>query len=600
MYFPTQKTLHNDLIPTQGLVRASCSSKIQLTFNNFEITVFNKFIFSDTIAECLQSILQPCKYLKRDKCLLPTFKKFNLASNEGNKTSYILGNIGTKSISISCVLHISSYNNSISLFELDCAMAFTSWNSKETTSLSKLVNEILYYSYPKKQKTTEQPNPNLEAEIANLENGENIEDILKYTVALNIDQRCNICAIINICTRLDKDKEWLLDYCLLCYKCNVAPRSTLSTLIVATEFLQITKNKFKNIKFDKIFEDEIVTILDFQVHFFINKCFSSHSSDFIGNENTTLNHIEIIKSIILRNDIFPNIKIKKSLFKESKPKNTDNTDILNLQNIRMDTRFTDIIFYMWSGTNVFSHIPMTDLAIKKINTLGKIGSTTNIDATQGPIMLSAVPISITKNETTNVCLICELISASYQDYELIKSIHEKILNYCTNNIKLIDKTNYVIAEMLNESPIKKLIKPHMDYSSLIKYIPPSNKSEPTVDILSYLILKQTGTIGLYKHLFCDPLCIANTKTINPTILYNTTENKCLKDFKLAICYKNEYMNTVSKTMWLSIQIFKALQVSKPTSKNKTQIQEFLKYFLSLLEENQFNIIDPFFTINHYV
>lgn len=481
---------------------------------------------------------------------------------------------------------------------------YIGWNSKDFYPESSVLNEILLYAHQNRipeihnSTTTE-----LETELANLQDVPNLQELQNLTVPLNIDKRCNLCSIVNLCIRHDTEKIWLYDYSLLCYKANVAPRTPLSVLIITTEFINLIKKNFKKIIFDSIFFDEIVTIFDFHIHFFINRCFSNSHEDLMLNENITLNHMSVMKSMLMKESTLPNIKLKKYLFKKSKINTNKKSgiEILEKQNIYTSTRFTYFIFYMWSGTNVFTHIPMTNLAIKKHQRLEKIYSHKSIEKTFGPILLSSIPVSITKNNTTTVCLLCELMASSKQDFDLLQYIYKRIVNYCQNNLKMIDRVQFTLAEILEKAQVSKYLKPCSDYSDIVSQPSFSFKnSEYILDTHSYLILKQVGTTGLYKHLFCDPLCLANIKTINPNILFTTTESMILTDFKLTICYRNEYLTTVEKSTWLAIQIFKAFQLTKQTSKNKTLFNDFLKEFTQILITKEFNIVDPLFTIEYYV
>lgn len=438
----------------------------------------------------------------------------------------------------------------------------------------------------------------LESELNALENY-NSEELQTMVAALHIDKRCNICSIVNLCLKHDTDKLWLTDYSLLCYKCNSAPRTTISLLIIASEFLMITQNRFATIKFDNVFADKILTIFDFHSHFYINKCFSTNDEFSLIDESITLNHMNAVKSILLREEIIPNIKLKKSFFKPpSKKPTTTGTEVLEMQTVETHCRFIQLIFYMWSGTPVFCHVPMTNLAIHKTNRLRKIGNERTLDKNQGPILLSTVPISLIKNDTNTVCLACEMMCCSLQDYTLLKNMYDSIINYCKNNVKMIDRTNYMLSELLQRTQIAKKVKKCTDYSHYIKMSTSTDNIE--LDELSYLILKQIGPIGLYKHFFCDPQCIANFKTTKPDILFYTTAPNNLQDFKVTICHRNEYLNNINKSLWMAIQLFKGLQVSKPNFKNKTQIQEFLRFFIILLDANNFQVLDPSFTITNYV
>nr|ARK00186.1 U36 [Human betaherpesvirus 6] len=483
---------------------------------------------------------------------------------------------------------------------------YKGWDSEALSIQSEIVNEILLYCYltpqpPIPSETTTATSPtNIENEISNLESSENLEELKRLSVALNIDRRCNICSIVNLC--LKQNKSWIYDYSLLCYKCNYAPKTPLSLLIVSAEFIMLIRERFPNINFDGLFQNNIVSIFDFHVHFFIHRCFANTVNDHIQSENITLNHMAIIRSTLLKEDSIPHIKIKKFLTKKMNPKKTQNPELNKKLTVPMKTRFTTLLFYMWSGTNVFDRVPFTDLTIRKHRFIKNLYSNkTNIELTAGPILLAQIPFSITKNKTTSVCLLCELMAASKQDYLFLKYLHQSIMDYCQNNLKMIDRVQFVIADIFEKTKIHMHVKNLSDYSKAIFDNEFSFSDDNfTLDTHVYLILRQTGTVGVYKHFFCDPLCLANCKTINPEVLFNTTDAGEIQDLKVTICYRNEYLSIVEKHVWLAIHLFKAFQIIKPNHKNKTQIAEFLKDFTNLLALHHFDIVDPIFTVNYYV
>ena len=471
---------------------------------------------------------------------------------------------------------------------------------------SELFNEILLYAHLDSSGIDSDDlntNPNtLENEINSVEKTLNIEELKKITTALNIDNRCNICSIINICLRHETDKMWIYDYALLCYKCNAAPRTPLAVVIIATEFMQLIQKHFLNINFDGLFLNNILSILDFHVHFFINRCFSNTNDDLLHNENITLYHMAILKSLLLEDESIPNIRIKKFKLKGKPTKKQHGNAILEKQTLPLNTHFTHLIFYMWAGTNIFDRISLTDLAIKKRQILKAIYSTKNeLNCSAGPILLSQIPISITKNATSSVCLLCELMTSSQKNFDLLQFIYTSVINYCQNNLKMIDRIQFVLANLLDLARIYTNVKTTSDCSKIVLANEQEfSNSDFVIDCHSFLILKQVGPVGLYKHFFCDPLCIANIKTIKPHILFYTTESCILQEFKVAICYQNEYLNSVEKHVWLAIHFFKAFQVSKLNHKNKTLISDFLKDFTQLLADQNFEIVDPTFTIHYYV
>ncbi|AGT99230.1 virion protein [Suid betaherpesvirus 2] len=486
-------------------------------------------------------------------------------------------------------------------------MDYTGWDSTLHALTNPTLNEILLYSHQSHNYPLEadmeapEEAPSLEEEVNIAENNVNLEELKHISTVLNIDKRCNLCSIVNICSKRDTNKLWLQDYMLLCYKCNASPRTTISLLIISSEFIYITKKYFPDINLENLFSDKILTVFDFQVHFYINRCFSNtNSEDIILNETVTLNHLEIIRSLILNDETIPYSRSKKFIFKKQKqPAQSNLDDIIAMQNTPTNTDFTHLFFYMWAGTNIFSKIPLTNIAIRKYKEFEKIPTyRTAIDKSLGPFLLSPVPVSLAQNGTTTVCLLCEYMCTSEHNLLFVEHILEKIKTYCENNIKAIDRIQFVLANMLENTCLNRLKQ--TDFSSVILKKTMYKNGPTDINVFRYLLLRQVGHVGIYKHFFCDPLCAANTRAILPRALFYTFRADALKDMKVTICHLNDFSTKVHKELWLSIQIYKAFQVVKKTFKVKTILHEFIKDFIPFMQFYNFVLVDPSFTIQQYV
>ncbi|AFK83883.1 B52 [miniopterid betaherpesvirus 1] len=438
----------------------------------------------------------------------------------------------------------------------------------------------------------------------------NVEELQELCAPLEIDTRCNLCAIISICSKHDNDKRWLLDYSVLCYKCNFAPRTPLSVLIVATEFAHLLKIYFKNINFDDIFKKKIITIFDFHMHFFINRCFSEQSGDHITNENITLNHISVVRSLLLREDSVPYTRYKRLTAKRAEgPANKRKADpdktaisLLEQHGHISDDRFTNLLFYIWSGTNVFFNTTLTDIAILKYRRLSALNQrATEIERSVGPIYLSFTPIFTIKNLTTPVCLLCELMACSYKDNVLLAELRDKVIKYCHNNVKIIDRIQLTLAELLSQRNVPAAMRNrNRDVSRYVLQNAPSDAPRGTIDDHTYIILKQVGVTGIYKHFFCDPQCAANIRCTRPEILFRKINSEYTYEVKLSICCENNYISQIDRKVWLYAQLFKAFQITKRNFKAKTQLADFLKDFNQLLQSHDIHLVDPAFIVDKYV
>nr|WEG69748.1 DNA packaging protein UL32 [Mastomys natalensis cytomegalovirus 3]WEG69888.1 DNA packaging protein UL32 [Mastomys natalensis cytomegalovirus 3]WEG70028.1 DNA packaging protein UL32 [Mastomys natalensis cytomegalovirus 3]WEG70168.1 DNA packaging protein UL32 [Mastomys natalensis cytomegalovirus 3]WEG70308.1 DNA packaging protein UL32 [Mastomys natalensis cytomegalovirus 3] len=510
---------------------------------------------------------------------------------------------------------------------------YRAWNTAITTIDSSLVNELILHAHPPKipQEMTEplmststtssddsgretvDETCDIDAELAKI-GDETASEIRELCLPLEIDSRCNLCAIVSICLRRDPEQKWLLDYCYLCRKCAAAPRTSLATLIVATEFLHLMNVHFKDIVFTNIFKERIITIFDFHAHFFINRCFTQRDEHPIIGENITLAHMAVTRALLSDDDAVPYTKkrrIQYKLPKTSKQIEDDGIRALDKYKRLSNGTFTHVLFYLWAGTNIMFNTTLTDLAIKKSKILKTLKSRqSEFELSTGPVYLSPIPTFKLRNSTTTVCLLCELMACSYKDNIFLTNLKEKIMNYSHNNLKIIDRTQLALADVLSHgknSEFPQQLK-NKDVSSYITTLPnilvtstkPGETETFELNTLTYLILRQVGVIGVYKHLFADPLCAANIRSTDPEILFFDVPNEYLNELKLAICSTNAYPSRVERDFWLYAHMFKAFQTIKRNFKTKTQLADFLKDFTQVLEGHRFALVDPGFIVDKYV
>ncbi|AWV68484.1 M52 protein [Murid betaherpesvirus 1] len=515
---------------------------------------------------------------------------------------------------------------------------YRAWDPSLTTIDSFLVNELLLHAHPTKTppEVTEGQTPSsssssstdsgretmleeeaaccdLDSELARI-GDENTAEIRELCLPLEIDSRCNLCAIVSICLRRDPQQKWLLDYCFLCHKCAAAPRTAMATLIVATEFLHLMKLHFRDIAFDNIFKERIVTIFDFHAHFFINRCYTQRDEHPVMVENITLAHMAVTRALLTDDDAVPYTKRRKIQYKlPKKPAPAEPEELRLLDKYRRATEgsFARVLFYIWSGTNVMFNTTLTDLAIKKSKALKALKTRqSEIEPSVGPVFLSPIPTFRLRNATTTVCLLCELMACSYRDNVFLQQLRERITNYSRNNLKIIDRTQLTMAEILSHgrnSEFPQQLK-NKDVSIYVTSSPealaaasrPGTEEPFELSALTYLVLRQVGVIGVYKHLFADPLCAANMRSTDPNILFFDVPNEYLNEAKLAICSTNAYPSRVERDFWLYAHMFKAFQIIKRNFKTKTQLSDFLRDFSQVLESHDFSLVDPSFTVEKYV
>ncbi|APT39341.1 Cy83 [Cynomolgus cytomegalovirus] len=449
----------------------------------------------------------------------------------------------------------------------------------------------------------------LDSELATFEFSDT-ERLKKLCTPLNIDTRCNLCAIITICLKQDPDQAWLLDYSLLCFKCSSAPRTALSLLIVMSELTHLLRQHFPDLHIDQLFRQHVLTVFDFHLHFFINRCFEKQLGDAVENENITLSHVAVVKALVMGDEMVPYAKHR--CFSHHKQKIVVKIPEAPKQLLQTFTehstptpeRFTYLLFYMWAGTGVMATTGLSELTQSKHHLLDSVADADDpeINKDVGPIYLSPVPVFQTKNQTNTVCLLCELMACSHYDNLVLRNLYDRITLYCENNVKMVDRIQLALADMMRECAVPM----HSQFEDISRYArlpsPANYLSEYPVrpDPIVCIILRQAGVTGIYKHFFCDPQCAGNIRITREEVLFGRLHLEHLTEVKLAICHDNYYISQLPRRVWLYITIFKAFQITKRSYKSKTQLSDFMREFTQLLEACEIKLVDPAFVVDKYV
>lgn len=499
----------------------------------------------------------------------------------------------------------------------------------------------------------------LDAELAGLETSvADFEQLRRLCAPLAIDTRCNLCAIISICLKQDCDQSWLLEYSLLCFKCSYAPRAALSTLIIMSEFTHLLQQHFSDLRIDDLFRHHVLTVFDFHLHFFINRCFEKQVGDAVDNENVTLNHLAVVRAMVMGEDTVPYNKPRR----HPQQKQKNNPYHVEVPQELIDNflehsspsrdRFVQLLFYMWAGTGVMSTTPLTELTHTKFARLDALStaseredarmmmeeeedeeggekrgddpgrhngggtsggfSESTLKKNVGPIYLCPVPAFFTKNQTSTVCLLCELMACSYYDNVVLRELYRRVVSYCQNNVKMVDRIQLVLADLLREctSPLGAA---HEDVARCGLEAPTSPGGDSDYHGLSGVdgalarpdpvfchVLRQAGVTGIYKHFFCDPQCAGNIRVTNEAVLFGRLHPHHVQEVKLAICHDNYYISRLPRRVWLCITLFKAFQITKRTYKGKVHLADFMRDFTQLLESCDIKLVDPTYVIDKYV
>ncbi|AAM00702.1 DNA packaging protein UL32 [Panine betaherpesvirus 2] len=464
----------------------------------------------------------------------------------------------------------------------------------------------------------------LDAELAGIDVTDP-ERLRRLCAPLSIDTRCNLCAIISICLRQDAEQTWLLDYSLLCFKCNYAPRTALSTLIVMSEFIHLLRRHFPDLHADELFRHHVLTVFDFHLHFFIHRCFEKQVGDAVENENITLNHLAVVRALVMNEDLAPYTKMRRACQPKQKASaaaasKTPEAPKALLKSFveRSDPgrdRFVQLLFYMWAGTGVMSATPLPELTEIKFNRLDALTAEGNdvnhsdeslpppeIRKAVGPVYLCPVPVFLTKNQTSTVCLLCELMSCSYYDNLVLRELYRRVTSYCQNNVKMVDRIQLVLADMLRDcaTPMGAVQDDVARHGAQVPLADCAAAPGARPDAVFCHVLRQVGVTGIYKHFFCDPQCAGNIRITNEAVLFGRLHPQHLHEMKLGICHDNYYISPLPRRVWLYIALFKAFQIAKRSNKSKTQLTDFVRDFAQLLEQSGIKLVEPSYVVDKYV
>ncbi|UEH20503.1 DNA packaging protein [Elephant endotheliotropic herpesvirus 2] len=449
-----------------------------------------------------------------------------------------------------------------------CTNTCTSFTGFDSTTLrldDPILNTILSYAHLEVEETdTEQP-------ALVFESGYQISTAVRVSKLVTIDRPCPICTLVHKCVSTSDHIEWLLNYCLLCYKSCYAPRTALANLVLGVEFFHLVETRLGPVTAD-MFQSDQVTALDIYIHFHVNRCFAQ-LNDVCANENITIAHLQVLRCVLAEAKDVPFKKNSISFTKhEAKCNKQYNT------RVNKDVNFLPLVLYMWGQTSILQAVDDCPSEYVNIMQAKEQLLWSNEDdqknRTVGPVLLAPHPVLAHKNNTTSICILCELLATSHDICTFLTELKNRIDTYCQNNLKLVDKIFFVLEDL-------------------------ERNNEVQIDPCIMMILKHVGPIGLYKHFYCDIMCACNINTINPDILFGIPSGDPY-EMKLDICHANEYFTLYNKELWLIVQFYKAFQTAEETYKRKTQIRDFIRETKNTLSVITSNLIDVAFTLDQYV
>ncbi|QEG54057.1 Packaging protein UL32 [Cacatuid alphaherpesvirus 2] len=228
---------------------------------------------------------------------------------------------------------------------------------------------------------------------------------------------------------------------------------------------------------------------------------------------------------------------------------TNSLQIRNDPSARQPTRVTEEIVNVRHSSVMEYHASITDDISSeqpsKKNELLFISSSAKPAVKFGPILASTLPHPGGRGGTGAECLLCNLMLI--EDYwHAIRLFKSRVVGKENTNTSLFDGLEPAIDEFE-------------------EYVNLSDGGR----MLS--LLKEAGPNAIYKHLFCDPMCAANTLRTNPGVLWGNPPSDFdgAELYKATLAAKPNFSERVCRGLWILAFVFKAYQLTplKPTALN---------------------------------
>lgn len=459
-----------------------------------------------------------------------------------------------------------------------------------------------------------------------LENGLSSE-ILSHTYSsLSSTSTCKVCDLLDtLITSKSPSVEFYEDYAFLCFHVNNAPRTWISSIMAATDFIEILRRHFGDSSnyLDLSFHPHSLLGIDIQLHFFINQCFNAvNSTELIYKSNIGYFKIEFLRAILTGQG--PSTFCFKTMWpkdmqtwqvnnRDTKPykHSPKSTSCCNLvsrntgtvkNSLDMTDKFQDSLHYstedklkhsllpffynVWKDSDLFktvqntSNEPQIDYFVQN-NSQDSLTFFTqcipsfqypeNSDHEQGPCLLAPMLGLKKKNLTSSICILCECVAAHQEAREALEKFKNEVLNSFGNNIKLLDRIYFSLK--------------HKNYNLEVQ------------DPILQEMFKICKAQEFYKHMFADPLCALNSLICNPRVLFFHPNVNTLKIFKAAIATGVNLNPPICDALVTLTYIFKSIQVAKL---GKTTIIDIVKELDLLLKLHNIDIVQSFQTSQLYI
>ncbi|AAD21402.1 glycoprotein [Macaca mulatta rhadinovirus 17577] len=406
---------------------------------------------------------------------------------------------------------------------------------------------------------------------------------------------CRVCSLLFTLVRtFPPPDSFFEDYGWLCLTCLYAPRSWTATLMVAADLLELTHVYFPQcVKDGPVYTAQSILGIDVQLHFFATRCFRPIDREQILHTS----HLNFLQTEFIRGMLEGTIP-GSFCFKTSWPR-TEKDDqqptvaccsVGRGSHTNRDNRLPEDLEEAFNSTNAEEKPSLLGVFSATWAESQLLGSDTqqadthlqpsafptpeDADQSQGPCLMHPTLNLKTKNHTASICVLCECLAAHPDAGPVLKDLRRDILENMENNVKLVNRISYILND-------------------------PDSLSHVRDEHLRGLI-KRCSAQEIHKHFFCDPVCVLNTYSHCPAVLFKCPPPEKYKKLKARLA-TGEFLDCNRifdcETLQTLAVLFKGSQLAKI---GKTTSLEIIRELGFQLRRHNIQITHPFQTSNLYI
>ncbi|ACT88326.1 DNA packaging protein UL32 [Felid alphaherpesvirus 1] len=210
---------------------------------------------------------------------------------------------------------------------------------------------------------------------------------------------------------------------------------------------------------------------------------------------------------------------------------------------------------------------------------------TGVDASPnlefGPILLTTLKHAQVRGRTVSECILCNLLII--RDYWVaLRRFKREVVTYSANNAGLFDCIPPILEAWKDEVTSGEAYSFSGDGGRFIT------------------LLSAVGTEAIYKHFFCDPMCIISELQTNPRVLFDhptSSEKEDLELYKAQLASDNRFEGRVCVGLLTLAYTFKTYQVFPP---KPTAGAAFIKDAGAFFRRHSISLVSLEHTLYNYV